>query len=409
MLPEGVKLARKGKRGLKIWQQKVASVVEQEKTSFANELWQGDGTPPRIWIKKKVRGSWTAVAVYLAAFIDDYSRACPGFIVSTKHYDSWTIAILSRFSMMKKDNPNWLVSGRPFFIETDQGKEYRSQSVQTSWLSLGINAVADPPYYPNLKGKIERWFQHLDTNCLRKLPGHHDAIGCTQGAAQKKVHELLTLKQLREEITYWIVNEYHQKEHGETDRKPIELWEETVKYRPVKNEEDLNILLLKYDRERTILNCGIRLVINEEKHRYWAPEFDRLGKRRVRIRYNPEDTDSILLYCAESGEFLCEAWDSRAQEPKYSYQDVKLARFQEKQYLRGIQVRNKEYYRNVLSNDRLVEQEKEWEAAREAVKEMPFASANASANTALTDINETTDQSVQDLVKAMRQRNRRRD
>lgn len=394
-LPKSVQLARKGNKGLEKWQQQGASVVEQKKTTFSNELWQGDHTPPKIWVRQKIKGSWEPVKVYLSAFVDDYSRAVPGFIVSTKYYDAWTISILSRFSISRKENPGWLVSGLPVQIESDQGADWIGENVQTNWQSLGINAVIDPPRYPNLKGKVERWFRFLDSNCLRKLPGHYDAIGGTEGAAWKHVYELLTLEQLREEITKWIVNVYHRKVHGETGRKPIELWEETVHYRPVENEDDLNILLLKYDKERTVLNCGVRMSLFGERHRYWAPQFDGLWHRKVRVRYNPEDTESVLLYCAATGEFLCEAWDMRAENPKYTYEDVKKARWEEKRYLRGIQIRTKEYFKDVLANDRVVEQQKEWKEAREIAAALP-----------VPETLETEGSEVEDLISLFRQRDR---
>ena len=394
-LPKSVQLARKGKKGLEKWQQEGASVVEQKKTSFSNELWQGDHTPPKIWSRQKIKGGWEPVKVYLSAFIDDYSRAVPGFIVSTKHYDAWTIAILSHLAIKRKENPGWLVSGLPVQIESDQGADWIGENVQTNWQSLGINAVIDPPRYPNLKGKVERWFRFLDSNCLRKLPGHYDAIGGTEGAAWNHVNELLTLEQLREEITKWIVNVYHRKIHGDTGRKPIELWEETVHLRPVENEDDLNILLLKYDKERTILNSGIRMTLSDKRHRYWTPDFDELWRRRVKIRYNPEDTESVLLYCAATGEFLCEAWDMRAENPKYTYEDVKKARWEEKRYLRGIQIRTKEYFKDVLANDRVVEQQKEWVEAREIAAELP-----------VPETLETESSEVDDLISLFRQRDR---
>lgn len=104
-LPKSVKLARKGAKGLRQWQQQGASVVEQEKTTFSNELWQGDHTPPEIWIRKKFNGNWRPFRVHLSAFLDDYSRAIPGFIISTKYSDAWSISILSHFSISRKENP----------------------------------------------------------------------------------------------------------------------------------------------------------------------------------------------------------------------------------------------------------------------------------------------------------------
>lgn len=368
--PESVKYARRGTLGIKKWDRALGSKVEQKKTSFSNELWQGDDTPPRIWIRQKVKGSWKESKVYFSVLLDDFSRAIPGFIVSTKQSDSWTISLLHRQAMLPKVDPHWMVSGIPFQTESDQGSNWISKATQTMLSAVGINAVIDAPYYPNLKGKVERFFQHLDSNCLRKLPGHHDAIGKTEGAAQKHIHELLTLKQLREEITKWIVDVYHNKIHSETGRRPLELWQESVHFRPVENVEDLNILLLKHDVERSISNLGVRLVINNEKHTYWSPALENLKRRRVSIRYNPEDTESVFLYCASTNELLCEAWDLRGENPHYNYVDIKNTRKAMRHYMRGLKERSNQYFIDVMENDRVVEQQKEWDESRTLAEEL---------------------------------------
>jgi len=371
-LSVGEKLARKGARGLKEWQKQHASVIEQKKTTFSNELWQGDHSPLPIWIRRKIQGEWLAVPVYASALVDDYSRANPGFWVSHKYYDSWSISILYRQAILRTNVPGLNACGLPFYTESDQGSDWISESVQTMLSGLGIQAIIDPAYYPNAKGKVERFFSFINTSLLTTLSGHHKDVGTTAGAAQKRVHELLKLEQLREEINRWRVW-YHQRIHSETDRKPIELWEETVRFRYPESEEDLNILLLKYDRERTILNRGIKLMVDKEKHLYWSPAFDLHAGKRVRIRYNPEDMDSVLVYLADTGKSLCEAWDTRAEHPRYSLKDVKEARTNEKHRLRSIPIRTKKYFENVLGQDRLVEQRKEWDEARKTVASLPVA------------------------------------
>jgi putative transposase len=335
-------------------------------------LWQGDHTPLSTWIRRKIQGEWLAVPVYASALLDDYSRANPGFWISHKYYDSWSISILYRQAILRTNIPGLQACGIPFYTESDRGADWISEAVQTMLSSLGIQTIIDPAYYPNAKGKVERFFRFMNTGLLATLPGHHKDVGTTVGAAQKRVHELLTLDQLREEINKWRIW-YHHRVHSETGRKPIELWEETVRFRYPESEDDLNVLLLKYDRERTILNRGIKLVIDKTKHLYWSDSFDLHANKRVCIRYNPEDTESVLIYCADTGEFLCEAWDTRAEHPRYTLIDVKASRREEKQRLQSISIRTKEYFENVLGKDRLIEQRKEWEEARMLAALLPKA------------------------------------
>jgi putative transposase len=397
-LPVGVKLALKGARGLKQWQKQHASVIVQNKTSFSNELWQGDHTELPIWTRRKINGEWVEAKVYASALLDDYSRVNPGLLISHKYYDGWSISILYRQAILKENVPGLQVCGLPCYTESDRGADWISEAVQTMVKSLGIQPIIDPAYFPNAKGKIERFFRFLDTSLLTTLPGHKKDVGTTPQAAKKRVMEFLTLEQLRDEITKWRVW-YHNRVHSETDRKPIELWEETVHFRYPESEDDLNILLLKYDRERTILNCGIKLVIDKTKHLYWLPAFDLHTGRRVRIGYNPEDMESVYVYCANTGEFLFEAWDTRAEHPRYSLADVKASRLEEKRRLQGLQSRLSKYFEDVSSKDRLIEQRKEWDEARLLTTKLPET----------TEEENLEEKELADAMEMLRQLNRQQD
>jgi hypothetical protein len=220
----------------------------------------------------------------------------------------------------------------------------------------------DPPYYPNAKGKVERWFQTLDTGCLRLLPGHMDAVGTSEGAAAKRVHEYLTVPQLTAEIERWIDEDYHRRMHSETGRKPADLWEETVHLRMPDNEDDLNMLLLKQDIECSVKNTGVHIRICDVKGIYWSPTLMYHFQQRVRIAYNPEDSESVLIYCAATGKFICEAFNMRSENPRYTVRDVLQER---SQFRRGIKERIKGYMDEVYREDRRVARIDEWEEARQ--------------------------------------------
>lgn len=126
-LPVGVELALKGSRGLEQWQKQHASVIVQNKTTFSNELWQGDHTELPIWTRRKINGRWVAAEVYASALLDDYSRANPGLLISHKYYDSWSISILYRQAILKENVPGLQVCGIPFYTESDRGSDWISK------------------------------------------------------------------------------------------------------------------------------------------------------------------------------------------------------------------------------------------------------------------------------------------
>jgi putative transposase len=271
--------------------------------------------------------------------LDVHSRTIAGFVLSTKDPDAWTNAVLLRLAVRPKANKKWRNRGLPSILQPDRGKDFLSHSVGSSLAYLGILLDPDPPYYPNRKGKIERWFHTLDNACLRLLPGHMKATTVRAKVAKRYVSTLLRRRQLLREIETWIVKVYHQTVHSETNRKPAELWEETVRLRLPEPDDALGNFLLKSDVVRTVQSKGVQFHIpgnenlNTRGGYYWSPELTHHWKRQVRIRYNPEDLESIPLYCAATGEYLCEAWLMSEKNSKYDIDDVKRNR---NQYRRGL-------------------------------------------------------------------------
>jgi transposase InsO family protein len=373
-LPEAYRLFRRGKIGIHEWEKRFCPVVRFNLTTYSNQRWQTDHTRLKIWVRIKVGDRWVPVYVYLSAYLDAHSHSIPGTILSTKNPDAWTSALLMTKAALPKENPNWKNKGLPSIVQPDRGRDFLSHAVAASFAALGIALDPDPPYYPNRKGKIERWFLTLDRGCLRMLPGHMDAIGKTKEAAEKHVHLLLTLPQLSKEIEKWIVEDYHQQTNSETGRKPAEMWEETVRLRMPESEDALNLLLLKYDRERTVFNTGIKFTFGnsatDPEHEYWAPELIYHIGRKVRLRYNPEDRQSILVYCAATGEYICEAWLMGQENSRYSIEDVKRNR---NEFRRGLHERIKDYKLQVEREDRQNAQQVEWETARRIALEQEEA------------------------------------
>jgi putative transposase len=365
-LPEAYRMFRRGKPGIRQWEQTAAPVIRYENTVFANERWQADDSPLPIWVRVKTEVGWIPAVARMTVSLDAHTRSIPGYVVSTKHPDLWTISLMLRRAILPKSSPRWKNRGIPFIWQCDRGKNYLSHAIVATLKRLHTELDPDPPYYPNRKGKVERFFQTLDSGCLRLLPGHQAAIGITAGAAIKKVHELLTIQQLDAEIERWIIEDYHQRVHSETRRKPEEFWEETLRLRMPESDDDLNLLLLKDDIERTVKNTGITLKHSGIKYTYWAPDLLYHFKRRVRLAYNPEDMESVLVYCAATRERICEAFDLRGDNPHYTIDDIRASR---SQFRRGLAARIKDYHNEIKAEDRRALRVAEWQEAREELSE----------------------------------------
>jgi transposase InsO family protein len=400
-LEEGVKLLKKGQAGIREWDKQGAPVISFKATRYSNELWQADHCFLPLWGKKKIAGVWKPVHIYFSDSFDDFSRAIPGVVISSRYPNRETVKLLYRFSILPKKNKKWKINGRPFIIKTDRGKDLICDDVRASLRLLEVEPEPNPAHYPNANGKIERFHRTINEGCLKRLPGHMSKIGTTIEAAEKHIYELLTVPLIREEIERWIVDEYHQTTHSETGRRPIELWEETVRYRSVAQHEDvLNLMLLRDGVVRTVRNTGIDFTLDGIRHRYWSPDCVHYWRSKVLLSHWPDDMESVLVYSTDTREFLFEAWDLRSDDPRYTIADIKKCR---SEYRRGLVERLKQHVEDTETDDRpfkvqaIYAEIREEESKRQSISHPSGTTSKAS---------ESEDAFVIDLAKQIKQSRR---
>lgn len=368
-LPEAVKLTRGGR--FDTYDKQAAPTRPAKFTSYANQRFQADHTRLDIWARHLIDGKWEPVELWLTVLLDDYSRAIAGIAISKETANSWSITRTLRHAFLPKVDSRWRVHGICDVLQCDRGADFMSHAVTAALGVLGVAIDPDPPYYPNSKGKVERWFLTLDHGCLRGLPGHMEAMGRSRGAAEKQVHKLLTPEQIEREITEWIVNEYHVRTHSATDRKPIELWEETVHLRTPTEDEVFRALMRMEDRVRTIQPV-IQFTRDGNGGSYWCPELLEQYQRSVRVAYNPEDMRRIALFCDKTGEFIAEPWLLDHPDCPYSRDDVKR---HANRYRRGLVQRIRKYAQEAEAAQAEAKATAEWEEGRKIVSATPAPSA----------------------------------
>jgi len=376
-LPLSYQLLRQGRPGEDRWRRTAAPVMPYENTLYSNQRWQADNSLLPNWLKRQkevkmtVDGKeitltkWVVYRPWLSLYLDVHSRSIPAFIVSRKTPDAMTSLLLMALAVKEKKNRKWRNRGLPDIVQPDNGSDFKSNAVRGSFARLHIRLDYDPPHCPNRKGKIERIFRTIKTGLMRKLPGHAAAIGRSEAAAQKycdkNPHELLTIEQLRKLIEAWVVDGYHQRTHSTTKRKPVELYEETLRLREPERDTDLDTLLLKSDEMRVITNVGVRFTTGRFKGRYWSPEITDLAGRNVEVRYNPEDLQSILLYDVSTDKFLCEVWLMGNKDSRFTEEDVVAYR---NGLVKGLKKRMQEFRAEVQEGDRPSADKEEWNEAR---------------------------------------------
>jgi transposase InsO family protein len=174
---------------------------------YPNDIWQSDVMHgPQVEVHGKKRKA------YLIAFLDDHSRLLPHaqFYLSEKlssYLDAFREALLLR--------------GVPRKLYVDNGAAFRSRHLERICGSLGIALVHTPPYTPQGRGKVERFFRTVRSQFLP----------CFYGGA---------LNELNMAFDLWVCEDYHQRIHSSTSQPPLKRFGQHVEMirKPPRDLED---------------------------------------------------------------------------------------------------------------------------------------------------------------------------
>ncbi|MFP4004982.1 MAG: DDE-type integrase/transposase/recombinase, partial [Alphaproteobacteria bacterium] len=252
-----------------------------EKVTRLNQIWEIDATPADVMTADGRRQ--TVVGV-----LDVYSRRAK--VLITDHSRATAVAALLRAAIM-----DW---GIPEVLKRDNGKDFCAAHVDRVLDALDIRAQNCPPFTPEAKPHIERFFGTLARGLYELLPGYvghnvadRKAIESRRsfaerfGAAGDVIEVALTAKELQEKTALWIEAHYERAPHkGLGGRSPFEAataWPHPI--RTVNNERVLDHLLMEAPDThgiRRVTKSGIRA----EGATFIAPELAGLIGERVHVR-----------------------------------------------------------------------------------------------------------------------------
>lgn len=128
--------------------------------------------------------------ILLITYIDDYSL--------------WSFFTSEEFDRLQKVTIEVLIRrGKPTIIYEDNGKIYRSDTLELACTELGIILAHTQPYTPKPKMKIERLFKTIQTRFYPLLIS--DSVD--------------SIKELNDCFRQWLEVDYHQKSHTSLDDK----------------------------------------------------------------------------------------------------------------------------------------------------------------------------------------------
>lgn len=167
-------------------------------------------------------------------------------------------------------------------IYADNGKIYRSDTLQVACASLGIVLTHTQPYDAASKGKIERLFRTVKTRFFALL----------------KLQPAQSLDELNQRFWKWLEEDYHRKPHASLYGKtPLEVFLSQIdQVKTVDDPAALDPLFLKRDYRKVKRDGTLSL----HNRLYQVPE--QFIGQRIELRY---DENGVHIY--EDGEAVAQA------------------------------------------------------------------------------------------------------
>ena len=229
---------------------------------YSNQIWQSDMLFGP-WVQRPGGGK---MQVFLQATLDDASRLIP-------HAQFYANQGLDSFLHCLRESIT--ARGLPTRLYMDNAKIYRSPQLARIAASIGILIIHTPPYQPEGRGKIERFFRSVREQFLASLD----------------LKALLSLDQLNERLWHWLETVYHLREHSSLQTTPLLRWQRDI--------DQVRQLPPATDMRRLFFHRVDRLVRRDStfllRNRFFeAPP--QLAGKRIEVRFDPLDLTNMDLY-----------------------------------------------------------------------------------------------------------------
>ena len=253
-----------------------ATAHKKYEAQYANQNWQSDMLFGP-WVERPGGGKRQ---VFLQATLDDASRLIP-------HAQFYPDQGLNSFLDCLRQAI--AARGVPTRLYMDNAKIYRSPQLARIAASIGILIVHTPPYQPEGRGKIERYFRSVREQFLTNL--------------DPKV--LLSLDQLNQRLWHWIDTVYHCHEHSSLQTTPLLRWQRDI--------EQVRQLPPVTDLRRVFFHRVDRLVRRDSTFLLQSRFFEappHLAGKRIEVRFDPLDPAQLEIYCEGKPEGVARLVDA---------------------------------------------------------------------------------------------------
>jgi putative transposase len=249
-------------RGLTERQLLVPPAHKKFEAQTSNQIWQAD----MLFGPYVQRPGGGKMQAFLHATLDDASRLIPhAQFYPSQGLDACLDCLRQAIA----------ARGVPVRLYIDNAKIYRSQQLARIAASLGTLIVHTPPYQPEGRGKIERYFRTVRDQFLTNLDPKQS----------------LSLEALNDRLWTWIETAYHRAEHSALGSTPLVRWQRDIEHvRQLQPATDLRRLFF-YRLDRLVRrDCTFLL----HSRFYEAPPH--LSGETIEVRFDPLDAAEVEIY-----------------------------------------------------------------------------------------------------------------
>ena len=263
---------------------------------------------------------------YITVALDVQSRMVYGFYLSYDPPGMFAAGQAIGMGVLRKNTyldelgveGKWIIYGLPqnVTIAMDNAKEFRGKDLKRFCQQYKIHESFRPRKTPHYGGHVERFIGTLN-NMLHSLPGTTFTSSADKGDYNAMENARLTLKELEETITKFIVQIYHEETHSELSMPPTRKFMQGL----IGNEDQPGIgwpdvfegeaaRRLKLELLPSFRRSIQRMGVTFEGIRYYSDSIRSLvnipseDPEGYIFKYNPRDLSMIYFYNKEHNEYF---------------------------------------------------------------------------------------------------------
>jgi putative transposase len=292
---------------------------------YSNQVWQCDHTRADILLVD--RHGELIGRPWLTTVVDSYSRCIVGINLGFDAPSSVVVSLALRNSMLPKAysaeyklNCEWGTYGKPEYLFTDSGKDFRSNHAQQIAMQLGF--VWHFRDRPSEGGIVERPFGTLNTEFFSSLPGYTGS-NVQERPENAEKNAVLTLRELERLLVRYIVDKYNQTIDARmANQTRFQRWEAGLLATPnSSSERELDICLMKQTRRRIYRGGYVQF----ENLTYQGEHLSGYAGESIVLRYDPRDITTVFVYRQEGSNdiFLARAFAQNLEAEEIGLDEVK--------------------------------------------------------------------------------------